>query len=221
MNQDLIDYIKQARAHHVGDDEIKNSALVAGWDEKIVEAALKSNLNLLAPPPPPNQQQGRHAAQNDPRPLAVVQNMTTRGVEYAIMFIALGSSAIALGFLLHNMVNRALLNTRSFEDSFVSISSAALLVSLPIFALLFLRLKRAELKDATLYHDPSRRKAIQLTLIITFLIGLYVVISYVYSLLNSANDTNVVANLLHAAITLFICGGIFAYYWQDIHVEGR
>ncbi|HWZ65990.1 MAG TPA: DUF5671 domain-containing protein [Patescibacteria group bacterium] len=219
MNQDLIDYIKQARAHNNDNETIKGSLITAGWEEKIVDSALKANLDLIVPPPPPHQPL-QHTSENA-KPIAVVQNMSTRGIEYVIMFIALGASAISLGFLLHNMVDRSILNVNNFDDSFISVSSAALLVSLPIFALLFLRLKRAELKDAALYHDPSRRKAIQLTLIITFLIGLYVVISYVYSLLNSINGTNAVANLIHSFITLVISGGIFTYYWRDIHHKGQ
>lgn len=218
MNQELIDYIKKARAGHTDDETIKNNAIVAGWDEKLVVAALKSNLEMPAPPPPPR---STLHAPYDAKPIAVVQNMTTRGVEYVIMFIALGTSAIALGFLLHNIVDRSLLNVNNTDDSFVSASSAALIVALPIFTLLFLRLKRVELKNAAIYQDPSRRKSIQLTLIITFLIGLYVITTYVYSLLNSNNSTNAVANLIHSAITLAISGSIFTYYWVDTHRKGR
>ncbi|HUC20736.1 MAG TPA: hypothetical protein VMR98_04545, partial [Candidatus Polarisedimenticolaceae bacterium] len=71
-----------------------------------------------------------------------------------------------------------------------------------------------------------------LTLLVTFLIGIFKIIGYVFSLLNGGgeggdlfggggyNDSLAISpifDVLHAVITLGIAGGIFAYYWHDIH----
>jgi hypothetical protein len=70
---------------------------------------------------------------------------------------------------------------------------------------------------------------VQLALIVSFVWGLFRLMTYVYSLLNggSGNDflgsdnTNPVANLLHTLVTLAIAGTIFVYYWRDEHKKGQ
>lgn len=160
----------------------------------------------------------------------VVQSFSTRGLEYIIMFIAMGVAALALGSLLHSTVNTLLGSTASYgtSDGVVSLATAALIVALPIFGFLFLRLKRAEQTEPELRHDPSRKRAIQLTLVITFLIGLGNIIYFLYNLMSGSIRDNynlvgspaasgVLGNFIHLLITLAIAGGIFAYYWYDEH----
>ena len=152
------------------------------------------------------------------QPIAVVSNWTTRGLEYVIMFIALGVAATSLGWIMHNFVDSALGQSGTLYEAGVSFASAALLVTLPVFLVLFLRLKRAELKDSSIRQDTSRRRMTQLTLLVTFLIGLGHIVSYIYSLLNSAAaDVSPAGNLIHMIITVAIAGGIFFYYWRDEH----
>jgi hypothetical protein len=224
MNQALQQYIDKARDKGHQDDRIKHDLTAAGWDAAMVEAGLRGeDDDLLPPPPPPGA---------SPRPLPVVQKISTRGLEYIIMFIALGVTAFALGSLLHSNVNNLLGNGDTGtlgSNSAVSLATAALVVGLPVLAVLFLRLKRAEALDPELQHDPSRKRAVQLTLVVTFLIGLGNIIFFVYSLMTGGNDTtsyNAVGsqaatgwagNFIHLLITLAIAGGIFAYYWFDEH----
>lgn len=226
MNQELVTYIQQRRAKGVEDESIKNSAILAGWDAATVEAALKADLDAPAPPPPPPAALMRHDDAH--KPIAVVNTLTTRGLEYIIMFIALGASAISLALLLHNIVNGLYASRIDSYGSANAYETATLVVSLPIFAILFLRLKAAELKDSTLFRDPSRRRAVQLTLIVTFLVGLFTIIGYIYELMNSATGTTAQntseqfgPNLIHLLISLGISGGIFAYYWRDSHRKER
>ncbi len=229
-HQSLVEYIAAAREKGHSDNQIKADLLAAGWDRKMVAAGLKGQDDDLPVPPPPS------AQNHDPQvlPHAVVQNFSTRGLEYIIMFIALAVAATSLGSILHSSVNTLFGSDGSLLDSTgpTSIASSALIVSFPILAYLFLRLKKAELSDDRLRRDPSRKKSIQLTLIVTFIVGLGNVINFVYSLISSPTSTapsynafgspassSILGNFVHLAITLAIAGGIFLYYWRDEHQD--
>lgn len=217
----LTDYIAAAHKKGHKDEQIKTDLVAAGWDSAIVAAAL-SPTDLPVPPPPPGQ--------SSAAPRAVVQSLSTRGLEYIIMFIAMGVSAFSFGSLLHSSIN-ALYGS---EDSILSsggtvpVAASALIVAFPILAYLFLRLKQAEIKNPVLRRDPSRRKATQLTLVVTFLVGLFYVIRFLYSLMSdntnyssgliaTSTASSIVGNFIHLVITLAIAGGIFYYYWKDEH----
>jgi len=228
MHTQLFDYVTQARDKGLSDTVIKSNLVLAGWDADLAEAVLTADLSLPAPVAPVTAVSNQLSGAPSNQPIAVVSNFTTRGLEYIIMFIALAVAAVSLGLVLHSLVDTMMGVTNDFYEGVVSFSTAALVVGLPIFRLLFLRLKKAELGDSSLVSDPSRKRAVQLTLIVTFVVGIWKVISYIYSLLNagtsSVNDygTNpsFSGNLIHTLITLAIAGGIFAYYWRDSHKEG-
>jgi hypothetical protein len=225
-HQALTEYIAAAREKGHQDDRIERDLLDAGWSRKLVTAGLKPSDDLPVPTPGPED-----AAE---APRAVVQALSTRGLEYIIMFIALAVSAISLGSILHSSVNTLF---GSFDSALgsggvVPVAASALLVSFPILAYLFLRLKRAELVNPSLRRDPSRKRAIQLTLVVTFMVGLGNVIYFVYSLMSGSQpdsyDTNafgssaansIAGNFVHLLITLAIAGGIFYYYWRDEHQD--
>ena len=233
MNHQLLEYISFARQHKLKDGDIKANLVAAGWPAVTVDEAMKGGDKALFVPPPPPPPAGNLAttgwtAGSPQQPIAVVSQRTTRGLEYVIMFLALGVTATSLGEVLHSLVDDSFGNTSSY-DGLVSYATSALIVSLPIFVILFLRLKRAELADPSIRRDSSRRHAVQLTLIVAFLWGLFRLVTYIYSLLNGgstsfldASGTSLpVANLLHMLITVVIAGGIFSYYWADEHRKGQ
>lgn len=229
MNHQLLQYISFARSKKMSDEDIRANLVNAGWGlEKVDEALKGGDKALLVPPPPPPPGGGSSVARGTQQPIAVVSQRTTRGLEYMIMFLALGVTAISLGEVLHSIVDESFGNTSGF-DGLVSYATSALIVALPIFAILFLRLKKAELGEPTLRRDSSRRHAVQLTMIVAFLWGLFRLVTYIYSLLNGGLDNSVagsgtaspVANFLHALVTVAIAGGIFTYYWIDEHHKGQ
>ena len=224
-NKALSDYIVAAREKGHIDDQIKHDLISAGWDKKMVAAAFASGDDLPVPPPPPS-----GADSNAPRP--VVQSFSTRGLEFIIMFIALAVSAVALGSILHSSVNTLFGSNESVLGSGGSVpfAASALVVAFPVLAYLFLRLKQAELVSPSLRLDASRKRAVQLTLVVTFLVGLGNVIYFVYSLMSGGNTdayntfgssaaNSLLGNFVHLVITLAIAGGIFMYYWRDEHQD--
>ena len=225
-NQALADYIAAARKKDHPDDQIKHDLVAAGWDSKMVAAGLKGEDDLPVPPPPPPHGHGAET------PRAVVQNFSTRGLEYIIMFIALAVSAIALGSILHSSINALFGSSQAVLGSGGSVpfAASALVVGFPVLAYLFLRLKKAELEDESLRNDASRKRAVQLTLVVTFLVGLGNVIYFVYSLMAGGDSdpynsfgspaaNSLLGNFVHLVVTLAIAGGIFMYYWRDEHKD--
>jgi hypothetical protein len=220
----LSDYVAAARKKDHSDVQIRQDLVSAGWDKKLVLAALATDADLPVPLPPP---------ENDARtPRPVVQNFSTRGLEFIIMFIAMGVSAVALGSLLHSSVNTLFGSNEPILSSGGSVpfAASALVVAFPVLAYLFLRLKRAELANPLLRNDASRKRAVQITLVVTFLVGLGNVIYFVYSLMSggdsssyntfgSSSANSLLGNFVHLVITLAIAGGIFVYYWRDEHQD--
>jgi Domain of unknown function (DUF5671) len=220
MHRDLYDYIKLARSEHATDEQIQGLLTTAGWSEAQVSEAMTARPFLPAAPIPGGKTTNAAglAGSGSAQPIAVVSNWTTRGLEYMIMFIALGVAATSLGWVLHNFVDSGLGLTGTMFEEGVSFASASLVVTLPIFAVLFLRLKKGELRDPSLRQDSSRKRMTQLTLLITFLIGLTHIVGYIYSLLNpSTANISPLGSLAHMLITVLIAGGIFTYYWMDEH----
>ena len=113
-------------------------------------------------------------------------------------------------------------NRQLFGNTVVSLASAGLTVSLPIFAFLLIRLKKAERANPELKSDPSRKRAIQIIFIGTILVRISNFIFYVYAIFNAGRtaDTSLITasspaggipgNLVHLLITTVIAGSILA-----------
>ncbi|HEY6736247.1 MAG TPA: DUF5671 domain-containing protein [Candidatus Saccharimonadia bacterium] len=227
MNEALEKYLRAARHKGHSDDRVRTDLLAAGWDAAAVDAALGAKADDLVPPPPPPPGAAAPAATAPAAPksgdlVRVVPYRSTAGLEYLILFISLWVAAMALAAVLHGLVDTAYSTSDSFYEGVNTLASAALIVSFPIFAWLFLRLKKQELHNPDIRRDISRKNAVQLTLIVTFLIGLGKTIFYIYQLLNLGNADvsgghTYLTETLHTLITVGISGGIFWYYWRDDH----
>ena len=149
-----------------------------------------------------------------PDPMPVVKMYSTRGVEYGMMTIALWFAASSLAWVVINIVNG------SSNFNFLVVPVSVLITSVPVFGILFLRLRKAELADSGLRLEPSKRRWSQLTQFLAFIVCLVNLVYLVYSLLQHfANDgTNNVAKAAGSvAVVLVIAGGILVYYWLDEH----
>ncbi|HSX48587.1 MAG TPA: DUF5671 domain-containing protein, partial [Candidatus Nanoarchaeia archaeon] len=157
MNQGLANYIDKARQTGASDQDILEMLVEAGWAKPVAQAALKGESLLPPPPPPPS---NATASPGPAAPVAVVTSLSTRGFEYWIMFLSMGILAGSLGWVLHSLTDGVFSGGGSFYEAGVSVASAALLVALPVFAFMFLRLKKAELSEVALHNDASRRRAV-------------------------------------------------------------
>lgn len=150
------------------------------------------------------------------RPVPTIRMLSARGMEYAMMTVALWITAASLAWILLNLVN----GSRSFN--FLVVPTAALVVSLPVYAGFFIRLKRAEIAHPKLRTDPSRRRWSQLTQFLAYVVFLINLIIYVYQLMlrygtDRANLPAIGRVTADAAVVLLISFVLLAYYWVDEH----
>jgi hypothetical protein len=229
MNKSLAEYVQDLKARGLHYDEISSILVEAGWSRLAAASALRGE-DLPAPPTAKTSDSHNLPPASDTlrgkttQPIAVVSNLSVRGFEYSIMFITLWAAAVSLGALLHDRVDQAFpkQNDMYYNDTSgtVGLALTVLLVSFPIFATMFIRLKKAERRDAELQHDPSRRKLTQLTQLVAFLFGMGYIIYFIYRLIVPStwgDNPSVAENFLHMLVTVVIAGGIFAFYWFDDH----
>lgn len=166
-------------------------------------------------------------------PLAVTEVYSSYGIEYLIMLITLAISAISLSSLMSSIVDLASAKSGSILSTFLDpYAEAALIVSFPIFVLLFLRLEAKEESDSSLINDASRRRGLQITLVISFLIFISQLVGYIGGLLSSSDDSgygsfswftyspepaSAAIQLLHAFIGLATAAAVFFYCWYKLH----
>ena len=148
------------------------------------------------------------------RPLPIVKVLSPRGVEYVFLTITLFFAASGLGAVLISLLN----GQTSF--SILAYPTAILIVSVPIFAWLFLRLKKAETMNPDLKLDPSKRRSTQFTQIVSFVVcflTLIGVISAIFTKISGSLGSSLFKLILDALVLLVIAGGILFYYWRDEH----
>jgi hypothetical protein len=147
-------------------------------------------------------------------PMPVVQVLSPRGVEYVFLTINLFAAAMGLiGTLL------AFVNGKTDFDV-LAFPVALLLVSLPLFAFFFLRLKKAELLDPALKQDPSKRRSTQLTQVVSYLtvfVALIALVSGIFASIAGKYSGSLLKLVLSVIVFVVVAGGILAYYWIDEH----
>lgn len=144
----------------------------------------------------------------------VVKVLSPRGIEYVFLTIALFTAAISLGAAVISVIN----GQTGFNV--LSVPVASLIVSIPVFALLFLRLKNTELKDPTLKYEASKRRSTQFTQIVGFLVCFFTLIGFlatIFAKMAGQYSGSIFKVLLDVLVVLVIAGGILAYYWRDEH----
>jgi hypothetical protein len=147
-------------------------------------------------------------------PIPVVRVLSPRGVEYVFLTLALLTAQVGLGAAIISLVN----GQTSF--SVLAYPTAALIVSVPIFAVLFLRLKKSELNNPDFKLDPSKRRSTQFTQIINFIVCFFALIGFVSALFAKMAGNyggSIIKLFLDILVILVVSGGVLFYYWRDEH----
>ncbi len=212
-NPDLEKYIASSREQNIGDEEIKSHLIKAGWSEGEVLEALNP-IPTVAPniPPPPVPRVGMWV-----------------GFEYVILFIALYISATSIGGILHYAVDKYIPDVlkssdigayvgATFSDILLKGYLAALIVAFPIFALLFVLLKKEVINKPVVKSLRARKLLFYITLVGTFLIMIWHLITTIFGFLNGVTSVNSVA---HLAVTFLVAGSIFVYLLVEVKEDRK
>ena len=209
-NPDLEKYIISAKEQKVPDQEIKTQLVKSGWSESDVNEALApkptNNVNL---PPPPVPHFGMWVT-----------------FQYVILFISLYVSATALGGILHNAVTRFISDpldetryySSGFDDFMLRGYLGAIIVAFPIFAFLFVVLKKQAIEKSGVRNLRARKILIYLTLVGTFIIMIGHLIGTVYGFLGGSVTTR---SLAHLGVTFLVAGSIFFYLLNEVREDRK
>lgn len=220
MDKSITDFVVTARNKGLNDEEIRKRLLHAGWTAHEVYVATEQDPELVPPAPSGNKTED-HGKERHKESMNVMSGgFSGSGFEYLIYFLALGIVALASASMMHSIINVVIDTAKfSFYQDVIPFSTAALVVVAPIYLWLMLRLRKKETQTPEILADPSRRRAVQFLLFVTFVIGLIKLIAYVFNIINIAGgapgDTNLVAETLHAIVTIGVAGGIFWKYFQE------
>ncbi len=171
------------------------------------------------PVPPAAPAGGLEIDANDPlRPTPVVKVLSPVGVEYVFLTVTLLVAAAALIGVLLSLVNG------KTDFAVLAFPTATLTVTVPLFAALFLHLKKLEMRNPALRLDASKRRSTQFTQIAAFIVSLATLIGFVSSVFAKLGGQHVLPigkAFLNTLCILVVSGGILAYYWYDEHRNRR
>ena len=148
------------------------------------------------------------------KPVPVVRVLSPVGVEYVFLILTLFIGAIALIAVLISLVNG------KADFSVLAFPAAVLTVTVPVFAVIFLHLKRLETRLPGLRLDASKRRSTQFAQIFAFGACLATLIGFVFdvfSKLGGQGGPSIMKAALDALCVLVVAGGMLAYYWHDEH----
>lgn len=203
----------QPQPEHTPPPHQPAAAVEPAW-QPLPPTPTEPHFSPQSPEPPQLVQSGGNPDDIVPQP--VVQVLSPRGVEYVFMAIALVTGALGLISALLSLVN----GETGFD--ILAFPLALLLVSVPVFAWLFLRLKNAELANPALKLDASKRRTTQSIQILSFLAVFFTLIGFVSIIMAKIGghyDGSLVKVFLNIIVILLVSGGILFYYWRDEHKQ--
>lgn len=207
ITKELEEYIKLAKSKNISETDIISNLGQQGWNQDEIKAYLENSL-IVPKPPIPN---------------STASMWDT--FEHILLFITLYVLAVSIGLIIHFFIDKyttnALLSNSYFIDSTNYLLRgylASLIVSFPLFAFFFLRLTKKTRNFPVIRQLKSRKSLIYFTLVMTFLIVLFNIISLVYGFLSGNTTQNFILKFL---TTVFISGMIFIYYLGQIKEDRK
>lgn len=215
--KELSDYIKKARDQKISDLEITNSLLKAGWSNEDIKLALSDASSLEVPKP-----------SSPAVPIKSSHYGMWIAFEHILLFISLYVMATSLALTLHLFVDKWLPGVPvdgsigryidTFRSTLLRGYLASLIVSTPMFSLLFLHITKRVKEDQNMRSLRPRKILIYITLIGTFLFLMYSLIKIIYTMLGGNLTLNFI---LHFLVTSGVSGIIFAYYLNEVKEDRK
>lgn len=196
------DFVSKARSAGLSDDQIVEKLVSGGWQKHDAVSLVAADLEV--PPPPPKSAHGHE--ENYLK--GTVSADPGQRFEYHMMFLTMWLAAAAIVWIFNVFLFSDDSNLNTFPLT-------ALLVTMPLFVVLFSRVRRSEKINPALKLDKQRRATVQSTLSVSFILVIVHTIIALYQLL-SANEyaSKQFVSLVGTYLTF---GSILVYFWIDIH----
>jgi uncharacterized protein DUF5671 len=205
---ELREFVREALGRGMARAEIREKLLAAGWRPEEVETALDAFAEIESPIPVPRR-----------RPYLSARETFF----YLVLFVTLYLTAINVGSVLFQGVNRAVPEVRGTTSSWERFSPeaargavAAILIAFPIF--LFM----SRLIGGTIARDPEKRasKIRKWLTYITLFISACVIIGDLTFLVTQVLSGELALRVGLKALAVFLISGvIFAHYLSDLRRE--
>ena len=202
---DLHEFVKDALGRGNSRTGVEDVLVRSGWGRRQVQAALAGFAEVEFPIPVPR-----------PRPSLDARD----AFPYLVVFSTLYISAVHLGSVAFELINRAFPDPLFANETYARYSAeafrwsiASLIVAPPVFLFTTWRTRRAIEADPAKRGSPVRRWLTYLTLAIASGVLLGDVITLAYYALSGELTIRVVLKVLTVAA---IGGGVFAYYLRDV-----
>lgn len=217
VNEQLLQFVRRQRSLGDNDSKITSDLQGIGWKNEDINQALAIKDNNIPLPPSSS---------------PIMKNASTSAYgmwdafEHVLLFISLYALATSIAVIFHNLVDRWFPNitasTSSYQSSFsaevLRWSLASLIVSFPLFSFLFLHVTKKTKEQPAIRNLKARKTWIYITLVGTFLIMLFKIISTIYNFLNGNISLNFI---IHLIVTLTITGIIFTYYVYQVREDRK
>lgn len=217
VNEQLLEFVRRQRSQGDNDSKITKDLQGVGWKNEDISQTLAMRDNNIPLPP---------------SSLPVTKNTSTStysmwdAFEHVLLFISLYTLATSIAIILHNLVDRwfpsVTTSISNYQSSFsaevLRWSLASVIVAYPLFSFLFLHVTKKTKEDPAIRNLRARKIWIYITLVGTFLIMLFNIISTIYNFLNGNISPNFITHLI---VTLSITGIIFGYYVYQVREDRK
>jgi hypothetical protein len=203
MNDELIRFVREALIQRLPKSEIRAKLLAARWPEDEVDNALDAFADIEFPIPIPRRRRYLSARE---------------AFFYLAIFATLYVSAVSLGSLLYQLINRAFPDPVTGATGFVALATirwsiSALIIAFPLYVLLSRTMFLAIRQDPEKRTSKIRKWLTYLTLFVAGSVLLGDLITLVFNLLGGELTTRFV---LKVGAVGGIAASIFGYYLWDL-----
>ncbi len=208
INEELAAFMKDGLDRGLSREELEGALTEAGWPADQIRGALAAFADVNFPIPVPR-----------PKPYLSAREAFL----YLLMFSALYASAISLGTLLFQLIDRAFPDPTvdravmmATTREAIRWSIAWLVVAFPIFFFVSRAVERGVRRDPLRRLSKVRRWLTYLTLFVGAGTLVGVLVTIVYNLLAGELTTRLVLQVLTVGT---ITGSVFGYFLRDIRKE--
>jgi len=210
MNNELQVFVKEGLNQGLKREDMKNALLKSGWQPDEVKNALEAYAEIDFPIAVPKR-----------RPYLSARE----AFMYLVMFLTLYISSFSFGTLLFQFINRWLPDAAQAYDYMliastetIRTSTAALVITFPVFLFVAYLLQRAITEDPDKRSSKVRKWLTYLTMFVAAGIIIGDLITLVTYLLGGELTLRFVLKVL---VVLAIAGSIFGYYLWDLRSEEK